>query len=69
VFTGGIGTHSARVRAAVCDALGWLGIALDPTANAAGAARITRDASPVAAFALPTDEEGVMALQAAAILR
>ncbi len=69
VFTGGIGTHSARVRAAVCDALGWLGIALDPTANAAGAARISRDASPVAAFALPTDEEGVMALQAAAILR
>lgn len=69
VFTGGIGTHSARVRQAVCERLGWLGVALDPLANAAGLTCITHGDSRVTALALPTDEEGVMALQAAAILR
>ena len=68
VFTGGIGTHSATVRAAVCQALAWLGMSLDPLANAAGQACITHGDSRIPAFALPTDEEGVMALQAAALL-
>jgi acetate kinase len=68
VFTGGIGTHSARVRADVCHALSWLGVALDAQANAAGQRCITRSDSRIPAFALPTDEEGVMALQAAALL-
>ena len=35
VFTAGIGEHSARVRAAVCGRLGFLGIELDEKANAA----------------------------------
>jgi acetate kinase len=69
VFTGGIGTHSAQVRQAVCERLDWLGVALDPLANAAGQTCITHGDSRVAVFALPTDEEGVMALQAAAMLR
>ena len=34
VFTAGIGEHSARVRARVCEQLAFLGIQLDPTANA-----------------------------------
>lgn len=68
VFTGGIGTHSARVRQEVCSALSWLGLRLDPLANAAGQACITHGDSKVPAYALPTDEEGVMALQAAALL-
>jgi len=68
VFTGGIGTHSARIRQEVCNALAWLGIKLDAQANAAGQPCITEPDSPVAAYALPTDEEGVMALQAATLL-
>ena len=39
VFTGGIGEHSARVRAAVVDGLQWLGVALDEDANATQRAR------------------------------
>ncbi|MDD4887523.1 MAG: acetate/propionate family kinase [Thiomonas sp.] len=69
VFTGGIGTHSARVRLEVCNALSWLGLRLDPLANVAGQPCITHGDSPVPAYALPTDEEGIMALQAAALLR
>jgi acetate kinase len=34
VFTAGVGENSADVRAAVCSNLGWLGIEIDPTANA-----------------------------------
>ena len=68
VFTGGIGTHSARVRQEVCSALSWLGLRIDPLANATGQPCITHKDSPVPAYALPTDEEGVMSLQAAALL-
>jgi acetate kinase len=34
VFTGGIGEHSAWLRGAVCERLGWLGVELDPQRNA-----------------------------------
>src|SRR5260370_19178891 len=33
VFTGGIGEHDAKVRAAICGGLSWLGISLDTTRN------------------------------------
>ena len=35
VFTGGVGEHSARVRADAADGLAFLGVALDPERNAA----------------------------------
>ena len=34
VFTGGIGEHSAEVRAAICETLGFVGVSLDAAANA-----------------------------------
>jgi acetate kinase len=61
VFTAGIGENSARVRAAVCDGLGWLGLALDPLANAAHAPVISAEASAIEVRVIPTDEEGVIA--------
>src|SRR5207253_2917079 len=33
VFTGGIGENDAKVRAAICGGLSWLGISLDTTLN------------------------------------
>ena len=33
VFSGGIGEHAPRVRALICEPLGFLGLALDPDAN------------------------------------
>ena len=35
-FTGGIGENSARLRAACCEGLEFLGIALDPETNESG---------------------------------
>lgn len=63
VFTAGIGERAAPVRAAVVERLGWLGARLDAPANAANAARISRDDSRVAALVIPTDEEQVIARQ------
>jgi len=68
VFTAGIGEHDAATRAAICDRLGWLGVALDPAANARAAHRIDREGSAVAVFVIPTDEELVIAREAITLL-
>jgi acetate kinase len=60
VFTAGIGEHSAPLRAAICDNLGFLGIALDPARNAAHAPVISAAATQV--LVRHTDEERIMAL-------
>lgn len=67
VFTGGIGTHQPAIRAEVVRRLGWLGLRLDAAANAAGPGRISASDSAVPVLALATDEEAMMALEAAAL--
>ncbi len=64
VFTGGIGTHQAPIRAAIAQRLGWLGVELDAAANESGQGLVSGTASRVPVLVLPTDEEAVMALQA-----
>ena len=65
VFTGGIGSGSPEIRRRVCGALTWAGVGLDEARNTGGAERISPDAGPVAVLALPSDEEGVIAAEAA----
>jgi acetate kinase len=65
VFTGGAGAEQPGVRAAICEALGWLGLALDPEANAANAERVSTRDSAVELLALPTEEERMIAEDAA----
>jgi acetate kinase len=71
VFTGGIGENSAPVRAAACQGLEGLGIALDPARNRATASA-ARDLSagdaPVRVLVVPTDEELEIARQALSLL-
>jgi acetate kinase len=61
VFTAGIGEHSAEIRAAVCERLGWLGVVLDSDANARHATRIASPQSRVDVRVIPTDEEAMIA--------
>jgi acetate kinase len=67
VFTGGIGENRPTFRAAVCRDLEELGIVLDPAANEAakGEARIHAPASRVQIWVIPTNEELIVARQAA----
>lgn len=61
VFCGGIGENAARVRGAICEGAGWLGLSLDPAANAAHAPRISSANSRVSALVIPTNEEAMIA--------
>jgi acetate kinase len=70
VFTGGIGENSAELRVAVCRDLEQLGIVLDPAANAAakGEVPVHAPSSRVRVWVMPTNEELVVARQAAELL-
>jgi len=57
VFTGGIGEKSSVVRAAVCNALHFLGILLDANANEKNAATISTAQSVVRVRVIATEED------------
>jgi acetate kinase len=61
VFTAGIGEHAAAVRESVCRDAAWLGVMLDPSANARHGPCISRPSSRVAAWVIATDEERIIA--------
>ena len=71
VFTGGIGEHQPEIRRRICERMAWCGLVLDPARNAAAIGTETGIAAPgsaVRAFVVPTDEERVIARDAAARL-
>lgn len=61
VFTGGIGEHSAMVRARATEGLDFLGLEVDAAANAVHAPVVSTAASRVEVHVIPTDEEGIIA--------
>ena len=68
VFAGGIGEHSAEVRARICEGLEFLGIELDAARNAAHAGVISSPTSRVTVRVIPTDEERMIAQQVGRML-
>ncbi|WP_028454021.1 acetate/propionate family kinase [Chitinilyticum litopenaei] len=69
VFTAGIGENDTETRAEVCAQLAWLGVILDPAANAVRSGeprRISSDDSKVAVYVVPTNEELMIARQSEA---
>ncbi len=69
VFSGGIGEHSAVLRARIAAHLEFLGVRIDPDANARGAALISPPGAPVAVRVIPTDEEHFIAETTLDLLR
>jgi acetate kinase len=69
VFTAGIGENAPAIREAVAKRLAWLGLQLDPAANAKGAGRISTKGSRVACYVIPTDEELMIACHSLRVLR
>jgi acetate kinase len=69
VFTAGIGERSPEIRERACRRAAWLGIELDHAANRAGGPRISTDGSKVAVYAIPTDEELMIARHTLTVLR
>jgi acetate kinase len=68
VFTGGIGEHAAEVRRRVCLLSEWLGIRLNPEANARHDLHISAGNSSVDVLVIPTNEEWMMAHHAETLL-
>jgi len=61
VFTAGIGENSRSLRARVCRDAAWLGVELDAAANDRNGPRISTAGSRVSAWAIPTNEELMIA--------
>jgi acetate kinase len=65
IFTGGIGENSAEIRRKICDGLEWFGLKLDEEKNQSTKhgkeEMISTDDSRFAAYAIPTDEELLIA--------
>jgi acetate kinase len=68
VFTAGIGENAHGVRARICAGLGFLGVNLDPEANAANRPEIGRAGDPVRVLIRHTDEEAMIATHALALV-
>ncbi|MHB0926316.1 MAG: acetate/propionate family kinase [Gallionellaceae bacterium] len=71
LFGGGVGEHAPEIRERILAGMEWAGIVLDRGRNhaAVGAkARISRDDSPVAIWAIPVDEAQLLAEAAAGLL-
>jgi acetate kinase len=68
-FTAGVGENSAEVRAGALGSLVALGVQLDEVANEAGGPIISTPSSPITVMVIPTNEEGEIAAQTAALLR
>jgi acetate kinase len=64
VFTGGIGENSPEVRAQICQGMEWAGLQLDSAKNQETIGRegkICTEDSKLLAYAIPTDEERLIA--------
>ncbi len=58
IFSGGIGEHSERVREKICADLEWMGLEMDTARNRdAREGRISSDASRIAIYVIPMNEE------------
>jgi len=70
VFTAGVGANSPEVRARICEHLADIfGVKLDVAANNENRQRVSRDTSRIPVLVVPTDEEGMIALSTARLLR
>jgi len=69
VFTAGIGERAVVIREAVCRQSAWLGVELDPLANARHGPRISIPTSRVGAWVIPTKEELMIARHTLALIR
>jgi acetate kinase len=71
VFTGGIGENSPEIRAQISDNMEWAGLKLDASRNKETVARegkISTDDSTLLAYAIPTDEELLIARDTVSVI-
>jgi acetate kinase len=68
-LTAGIGENQPQIRTTVCKQSARLGVGINAAANAKNDEKISTASSRVAAFAIPTDEQWVIADEAHDVLK
>ena len=69
-FTAGVGENDGATRAAICEYLGYLGVKIDPEANAKrGEIKISAEDSKVQVWVIPTNEELMIAQDTAELAK
>lgn len=72
VFTGGIGENSPAIRAGICAGMEWAGLRVDPAKNQetiGGEGKFSTEDSTLLAYAIPTDEELLIARDTVRVIR
>jgi acetate kinase len=72
VFTGGIGENSPEVRARICSEMEWAGLRIDAAKNQETIGReglISTEDSKLLAYAIPTDEELLIARDTVRVIK
>jgi acetate kinase len=69
IFTAGIGENSPVIRSRTCERLGWLGLAVDASANERGRGCISPAGQSPSVWVIPTDEERIIAEGTLAVVR
>ena len=72
VFTGGIGENSPDVRARICSGMEWAGLEIDEARNqqtVGREAKISVEDSRLRAYAIPTDEELLIARDTVRVIK
>jgi acetate kinase len=67
-FTGGVGEHSAPLRAAAGARLGWLGVVLDAKSNESAEGVVSASDAAVSVCVIPSREDLTMSAQARELL-
>ena len=69
-FTAGIGENNSKMRNAICEYLGYLGVSLDEDANAIRGEeiKISTEDSKVLVYVIPTNEELAIARETVALV-
>jgi acetate kinase len=68
VFTAGIGENSPELRRRICESCAWLGVELDPAANAHNGPWISTPSSKISTWVIPTNEELMIARHTGVLL-
>jgi acetate kinase len=68
VYTAVIGENSPDIRRRISEASAWLGVALDDAANVGNGPRLSTPQSKVSVWAIPTNEELMIARHTAMLL-
>jgi acetate kinase len=72
IFSGGIGEHSAPIRARICDGMQWCGLAVDAARNTSlqgSEGRISPPDARIHVYVIPSDEELLIARDTAQLLQ